>query len=158
MSQSTPIFDIPAAGALPRPSAATRTILIASSAIAVAIGASILLDPVAFHASNGIAFDTNASTMSEVRAPGAALLVLGAMMAFGAFVRSLSTMSMSIAAAVYLSYGFARVLSFGLDGLPAVGLIAATGIELALGALCIASLIAGARTQAALARTMEGGA
>lgn len=122
-----------------------RLLLVTSGLVAAGIGAAILVDPASFHASNGIVVAPDASLLSELRAPGGALLVLGAMMLVGAFRRAFAFASTSIAAAVYLAYGASRVLSFALDGLPATGLVGATAIELALGAACAVALVRAAR-------------
>ncbi len=135
-----------------QPTKTTRTLLGLSSILAIGIGASILLAPTTFHASNGITIGQNPSLLSEVRAPGAALLVLGAMMLVGAFVRSFTFASTSIAMAVYLSYGSARLLSIGLDGMPAPGLVIAMGIELLLGGLCAMALVRSVRLKTVAGR------
>lgn len=128
-----------------------RALLVLSSLIAIGIGAALLLDPNAFHASNGIELPADASLLSEVRAPGAALLVLGALMGVGVFARSFTFASTAIAAAVYLAYGGARLVSLALDGVPAPGLLGATALELAVGAACAAALVRGTRrTRAAV--------
>jgi len=54
-----------------------RALLVTSGLIAATIGASILLAPAQFHASNGIELAADPNLLSEVRAPGGALLVLG---------------------------------------------------------------------------------
>ena len=53
-----------------RPTTSTRTLLALSGLIAIGIGASILIAPAWFHASNGIELGTDANLLSEVRAPG----------------------------------------------------------------------------------------
>ena len=75
----------------------------------------------------------------------AALLVLGAMMLVGAFSRSFTLASTSIAAAVYLAYGASRLLSIALDGMPDPGLVGAAAIELVLGAVCAVALVRSTR-------------
>lgn len=123
-----------------QPTKTLRILLLLSGLAAIAIGASILFTPAQFHASNGIVLGTDANQLSEVRAPGGALLVLGAMMLVGVFVRSFTLASTSIASAVYLAYGAARLLSIGLDGMPGLGLVVATAVELLLGVLCAIAL------------------
>ena len=109
-----------------------------SGLIAVAIGIALLLAPAAMHGANGVELSPNASLLSEIRAPGGALLALGGLILSGAFIPRLRFSATLIAAAVYLSYGFARLLSIAVDGMPATGLIGATLTELVLGALCAA--------------------
>ena len=124
-----------------RPSLFVRLLLLASALVASGVGASILIAPAWFHAANGIDLGVDPSLWSEVRAPGAALLALGALIGCGAFVPTFTVPSAAIAAAVYLSYGLARCVSLVIDGWPAPGLVGAMGIELALGGACLVFLL-----------------
>ena len=118
-----------------------RLLLAISSLIAISIGAMILFAPAQFHATHGIELGADPNLLSEVRAPGGALLVLGILMGVGAFVRRFTFASMSIAAAVYSAYGASRLVSLGLDGVPEAGLLAATLIELVIGVSCAFALV-----------------
>ena len=122
-------------------SRSTRALLTVSGLIALVIGASILLAPAQFHATYGTVLGDDANLLSEIRAPGGALLVLGALMLVGVFVNSFAFTSVTIAAAVYLSYGLARIVSVALDGVPAGALLGALAIELAIGAASGITLI-----------------
>lgn len=133
-----------------------RFLLVASGLIAAGIGASILFAPAWFHASHGIELGADASLLSEVRAPGGALLVLGAMMLVGAFATSFTFASTAIAAAVYLAYGVSRLVSLGFDGVPDSGLVAAAVLELAIGAACGVVLLCSTRGGRSLS-TSSGG-
>lgn len=133
----------------------SRVLLVLSSIVAVLIGTSILFAPASFHASNGIEFATDASTLSEVRAPGGALLALGALMLVGLFVKAFAVTSLSVAAAVYLAYGVSRVIGLAIDGIPADGLVVATLIELALGSSALIALIRMARRASATQQSTE---
>ena len=126
-------------------------LLLLCGALALAIGAGLTFAPVAFAASNGITLDPSASALSEARAPGGALLALGAFMLAGAWRADLRPAASWVAAGVYLPYGLARLVGLVLDGLPGPGLLVALGLELALGALALAAARtspAGARLQA----------
>ncbi len=57
------------------------------------------------------------------------------------FVQAFTLAATAIGAAVYLAYGGARLLSIGLDGVPGPGLLAATAIELVMGAMCAVALV-----------------
>ncbi len=118
-----------------------RFLLGSSSLIALVIGASILFAPAWFHGFNGIELGADPSLLSEVRAPGGALMVLGALMGVSLFVPSFTQTSTLIAAAVYLAYGLSRLLSLGLDGMPSPGLLGATALELAIGVACVSALL-----------------
>jgi hypothetical protein len=122
-----------------------RILLVICGLIAIGIGASILFAPAQFHASYGTELGTNANLLSEIRAPGGALLVLGFLMLIGVVVKPFALASTSIAAAVYSAYGVSRLLSIGLDGRPGDGLLTATAIELLLGVACTVALIRATR-------------
>ena len=110
-----------------------RATLLLSGLIAAGIGATILLDPAGFHAGHDIALGTDASLLSEVRAPGGALMALGLLTLAGAFARSLAPTAAAVGTTVYLSYGVSRLVALTLDGLPHPGLLVATAAELLLG-------------------------
>ncbi|MHC4378333.1 MAG: DUF4345 domain-containing protein [Planctomycetota bacterium] len=103
-----------------QPTKLHRTYLILAGLAATWIGFALVSDPHAFHATNGIELSSAANAMSEVRAPGAALLAFGAVL--------------------YLGYGFGRVVSVALDGNPGEGLLGAMAIEFVLGALALLCL------------------
>ncbi|MEM9802397.1 MAG: DUF4345 domain-containing protein [Planctomycetota bacterium] len=135
-----------------QPTISLRFLLFVSGLLATGIGASILFDPAAFHATHGIELGSDANLMSEVRAPGGALMVLGLLMLLGVWVRTFTLAATSIAAAVYLAYGASRLVSLALDGVPAPGLVGATAIELALGAACLFALVHAMRHSSANGR------
>lgn len=110
-----------------------QVILAVAGLVLAAVGSALLLAPAAMHGSNGVDLGDDASLLSEARAPGGALLVLGAIVVAGAFVRRLRLPAAMIAAAVYLAYGLSRLLSMALDGMPAPGLVVAAGLEIAFG-------------------------
>lgn len=118
-----------------------KLLLVVSGLVAMAIGGSILTVPDAFYASSGITLSRDANLMSEIRAPGGALLGSGALILLGAFLQSFAVASLTIGATVYLSYGASRLLSMAVDGLPGSSLIVASGVELAIGALCLYALL-----------------
>ena len=115
-------------------SRALKTILSISGVILIAVGGTLLTAPAVMHAANGVDLGSNASLLSEVRAPGGALLALGGLVLAGAFVRRLTLSATMISATVYLAYGSSRLLSMALDGLPAPGLLFTAGLEIAIGA------------------------
>ena len=128
-----------------QPTKTLRVLLVVAGLVAFSVGVPILLDPAGFHAVNGIELGDAASLLSEVRAPGGALALLGALMLLGAFVRSFAFTSTSIGAAVYLAYGASRLVGLALDGRPADGLVVAAGIELVLGGALGLALLRAAR-------------
>ncbi|PLS21091.1 DUF4345 domain-containing protein [Neptunicoccus cionae] len=115
----------------------SKAVLFLAGAISVGIGAAVLIIPEAFFAYNGIVLHQDPSLLSEVRAPGGTLLVLGVFMLAGVFRSGLATAARNIAAAVFLSYGFARILSVAVDGTPDEKLVIAAVFEIGIGLLCI---------------------
>lgn len=132
-----------------QPTHALRATLFLSGAIAATIGAALLIDPVAFHASNGSQLHDNPNLLSEVRAPAGALLLVGAFGLTAAFRSRWAHSAARTLSAVYLSYALARLVSMLIDGLPGPGLLAATGIELAFGCACLWALRRDQRTSLA---------
>lgn len=115
----------------------SKAVLFLAGATSVGIGAAVLIVPEAFFAYNGIVLHQDPSLLSEVRAPGSTLLVLGVFMLVGVFKSGLTTAARNIAAAVFLSYGFARILSVAVDGTPDEKLVIAAVFEIGIGLLCI---------------------
>ncbi|MGH1348179.1 MAG: DUF4345 domain-containing protein [Nannocystales bacterium] len=116
-------------------------ILLGSGILGTCVGAGLLLVPEMFHASSGIEIGGNVSLLSETRAPGGALLAIGALITAGAFVRHLRFTATVLATVVYLSYGLGRVLSMLVDGLPSSILVQAAILELVIGGVCLAALL-----------------
>jgi hypothetical protein len=114
-----------------------KAVLFLAGATALGIGAAILIFPAAFYTSYGVTIGSDPSLLSEIRAPGGALLVMGFFMLAGLVRPGLADVSRWIAAAVFLSYGCARLLSLALDGMPDEGLVIAAVFEIAIGLLCL---------------------
>ena len=108
--------------------------------ILLGVGGAILLTPEAFHASNGIALQTNASLMSEIRAPGGLLFASGLLITVGSFRHKLRSQAVILATLVYGTFGVARLPSMALDGMPSKGIVGATAIELIVAAIGLALL------------------
>lgn len=115
-------------------SKAIKAILGISGIILLGVGSALLATPAAMHAKNGIILDSDPSLLSEVRAPGGALLACGAIVLAGVFVPRLRDPATIIAATVYGAYGISRLVSMAVDGMPAPGLVGAAGLEIVLGA------------------------
>jgi len=120
-----------------QPTKLHRTYLLFAGLAATWIGFALVTDPRAFHATNGIELASAANAMSEVRAPGAALLAFGLLIGSGAFFRSVARLSTVTSAVLYLGYGLGRVVSYAVDGNPGEGLVGAMAIEFVLGALAL---------------------
>lgn len=123
-----------------QPTKPHRILLIVSGLVAITIGAMLVLDPAGFHATNAIDLGGNVNLLSEVRAPGGALVASGILMLVGAFATHLTLAATTLGATVYLGYGLARVVSLAIDGAPSTNLVTAMAIELLLGALLVATI------------------
>lgn len=119
----------------------TPVFLAISGAIACLIGASILIIPHAFFATNEITLTSNPNLMSEIRAPGGLLFAAGLIMVSGAALRSMARAGLLTAAIVYLMYGLSRLVSLVVDGVPSSSLVGALVIELLIG-LTASALVA----------------
>lgn len=114
-----------------------RGLLIVSGLLAMAIGGAILFNPIGFHASSGVSLPVEINLLSEMRAPGGALLASGLIITLGALIRRLEFTAILLSALVYLSYGLSRLFSMYVDGMPAENLVIATALELVIGVACI---------------------
>ncbi|WP_292292949.1 DUF4345 domain-containing protein [Marivita sp.] len=104
---------------------------------ALGIGTAITITPHAFYESYGIALGSDPSLLSELRAPGAGLAALGAVMLAGVVRRALSGVALVAAFVVFLGFPAGRLVGLALDGIPSTGILAALGFELAVAALCL---------------------
>ena len=127
---------------------AEKIILSVSGLTAIGIGSAILTIPVAFYAASGIELGGDASLLNEIRAPGGALLIMGFFILAGLFRASLAGVSLWIGAAIFMSYGLSRGLSMAVDGLPDTGLVMAAAFEIAIGTLCLLSVLRRNRVEA----------
>ncbi|SFB13247.1 protein of unknown function [Poseidonocella pacifica] len=110
-----------------------------SGLTALAIGGFIVSAPHAFYASYGIALGQDASLLSELRAPGAALAGFGILMPLGIWRRAILPASVAVALTVFLAFPIGRLVGLVLDGLPSGSVIAALVVEIAIAALLVAA-------------------
>jgi hypothetical protein len=108
--------------------------------IAIGIGTTIALAPQAFYGSSGISLPDDPDLLSELRAPGTNLAVLGALIFTGALRPSMTWISALIGTVVFVAYAAGRLLGIAFDGLPSDPLLLALVIELAIGILCATAL------------------
>lgn len=132
----------------------TLIFLFLSGLLLLGIGSAILLVPHAFHASNGIVLGDDPSLLSEVRAPGGLLTASSILILFGTFRRSFRPQAMALAILVYGSFGLARLLGLVLDGMPSIGLVASTAIELIVAAIGLLILGRSGATSARSSRSL----
>lgn len=114
--------------------------LLISGPLAIGIGALLLAAPQILHASHGVILGSDPNLLSEIRAPGAALMGTGGLMLLGLWRPEHRAPALLLGATVYGAYGLARLISGLVDGVPETGLIAAAGIEAAVASLCLVAL------------------
>jgi hypothetical protein len=111
---------------------------------ALSVGAVIMAAPHAFYASYGIALGTDPSLLSELRAPGAGLAALGAVMLAGTVWPALRAAAVAAALTVFLAFPAGRLVGLLVDGAPSSGILGALVLELAIAALCLVAFRPGA--------------
>lgn len=102
----------------------------------LAIGGLLVFVPGVLFGLNGIVLDPSAAMMSEVRSPGVLILLVGIVATAGLLNQSVERPALTISAGLLLAYGAGRLISLALDGLPPASLLAASAVELGLGAWC----------------------
>lgn len=115
-------------------------ILIVSGLIAVIVGSGMLFFPTDFHASAGIVLDGAVNLTNEMRAAGGPVVAGGAIIISGAFFEPLKFTATLMAGVLYLSYGLARLISIGLDGVPSSALLQITALEILVGVISTTAL------------------
>ncbi len=116
-----------------------RATLSVAGGVAVAVGAAIALAPRSFIDIEG---EPTTDLLSETRAPGAVLLVVGVFIVFAAARRRHLHTAATMATLTYLGYGLARAASMIVDGSPSGSIVTATIVELALGVASLAAVMA----------------
>ncbi|MBT4933044.1 MAG: DUF4345 domain-containing protein [Rhodospirillaceae bacterium] len=122
-------------------SLSTRVFLAVSGLIGIAIGGALLFTPVEFQASSGINLADDVNLLSEIRAPGGALLAAGIIIVSGAFVQKITQTSILLSCLFYLSYGASRLVGVMIDGVPGNAVVAATACEIIIGLMSLCALL-----------------
>ncbi|MEM9770156.1 MAG: DUF4345 domain-containing protein [Cyanobacteria bacterium P01_D01_bin.73] len=120
-----------------RNSISLKVFLGVSGLVAIAISFGILISPTDFYALNHIDINGDVNLLSEIRAPATALLTYGALIVSGTFIPRLTFTSVALSTVLYLSYGFGRLVSMVIDGLPGISLVVSAGIEVLLGVISL---------------------
>lgn len=137
----------------------TRSALIVSGLILLAVGIPILVGPLAYQAGMGVSLPDDPTLLSDLRAMGGSLIGFGLLLVSSATWAQRLARGAAIAGAVlYLSYGLSRLLSMALDGLPTDVLIGSAAIELFVGGLLALVVVRGrsANTKGRLTRARSG--
>ncbi len=108
-----------------------------SGVTALAIGAFIFSAPQAFYHGYGIELGDSPDILSEMRAPGACLAFLGAIMLWGLIDHAKARISVWAAFCVFLAFPLGRLVSLVVDGLPGGGILGALAVEIAIAMLLI---------------------
>lgn len=114
--------------------------LSAAGLSALGVGLAITFAPHAFYAGSGVEIGHDPNLLSELRAPGANLAMLGAVIFAGVFRPELARRSAALGAAVFLAFAFGRVVGVAIDGPPGSGMLGALAFEVVIGALCLLAL------------------
>ena len=110
--------------------------LILAGIIGLYVGIGLVFYPAQLQADNGIIL-SSASHFSEARAPGASIFLAAIFALISVFRANWRRTALIIMAIFFLSYGFGRLLSLVLDGMPSSGLFYAMIGELVMGILAI---------------------
>lgn len=114
-----------------------KILLFVVGLIGFSIGIALLFFPIAFEASANIHLNKNDfSLLSEIRASGGTLIVFGTVIILGTFKSSLAKTSLQTAILLYFSYGFSRLYSIIIDGMPSQTILNAAISEIAIGIIC----------------------
>lgn len=114
-----------------------KLILLAAGVIGCIVGAGMIFTPVQFHASSGIELSPNVNLLNEMRAAGGPLFFSGIVIIAGVFVRRLTVTAWLLAALMYLSYGFGRLVAVMFDGIPDTFFLWILGFEIVVGVVCM---------------------
>ncbi|MDD9731638.1 DUF4345 domain-containing protein [Mameliella sp. AT18] len=115
---------------------------------ALVIGLCILAVPHQFYASYGISLADDASLLSELRAPGAGLAVLGGLMLWGMVKRTMRQVALAAALTVYIAFPAGRLVGVLVDGMPSGSILGALVFEVGIAALCLLAFRRGSRPPA----------
>jgi len=113
-----------------------RINLLFAGLLATVIGTLILVAPVIFYEGYDIDLAGKVDLLNETRASGGGLLVYGLLITFGSFLKPLMFSAAIASTCLYLSYGFSRLISITLDGVPTTGLVQAMILEIIVGLAC----------------------
>ncbi|MEQ8409352.1 MAG: DUF4345 domain-containing protein [Gammaproteobacteria bacterium] len=100
--------------------------------VAVLIGSFIVFEPVNMLSGYGLQPNLSPALMSELRSPGGLLFACGLVIAHSALAADNYERGLKLSTMVYGGYGITRLLSIVVDGEPAVDIMLAAAIEIAL--------------------------
>jgi hypothetical protein len=118
-----------------------KTILFLLGLFLIVIGAGRLVMPVEFYSFVGVALGSDITLLSEARGVGGMMLGSGILIFLGVFLAQLRFTSTILASLVFLSFGFARLLGIGLDGMPAEEMVQGIFFEFAFGVIALIAFL-----------------
>ncbi len=118
-----------------------KGILIILGLLLIIVGSWRLFVPIAFFENSGLVLSNEAGLLSEARATGGVVVGFGLIVLLGAFIQRLSYTSIIAAIVLFLSFGIARLIGFGLDGNPGESIIKGIFFEFVLGMLAVFAFI-----------------
>jgi len=110
-----------------------RLLLGIGAATAIVLALAILFLPGPFYAGYGIEPGTNVSLINELKAPALVILALGLLQALAVLGRVSLPLGLGAGLLLYLGFGTTRLIAMAMDGLPSIGLVAVTAVEILLG-------------------------
>lgn len=114
-----------------------KTLLFIVGLIGFSIGVALLFFPISFESSASIYLNKNDfSLLSEIRSSGGTLIVFGTVILIGAFRSSFTKISLQTAILLYFAYGFSRLYSIIVDGMPSQTILNAAISEIVIGFIC----------------------
>ncbi|MEM8633645.1 MAG: DUF4345 domain-containing protein [Pseudomonadota bacterium] len=113
----------------------TRIFVGVAGGLLLVVGTGLMFQPHDFSAANGIMVGDNPSQLSEIRAPGALLIISALFMLFSIGRARLLEPALVLITGIYGSYGLARLLSLMIDGPPVQSLFQAMILELVIAGL-----------------------
>jgi len=118
-----------------------KTLLFLLAIPLIVFGAWRLAMPVEFHAFSGIILGSDVGLLSEARGVGGLILGSGIIIMSGVFSARMRFTSTLLAALVFLSFGFARLLGVALDGVPGEMLVQGIIGEFVMGSIALVALL-----------------
>ena len=117
-----------------------KGILLILGLVLILLGSWRLFDPIGFFENSGILLSNDVGLLSEARATGGAVVGFGILVLAGAFIQKHSYTSTLVSIVLFLSFGIARLIGWGLDGNPGEKLIQGIIFEFAFGLLGVFAL------------------
>ena len=118
-----------------------KTILFLLSIPLLVLGGWRLLMPIEFHAFSGIILGSEVGLLSEARGAGGFIFASGIVIMSGVFSARMRFTSTLLAALLFLSFGFARLLGIAIDGMPGEMLIQGIIGEFVMGSIALVAFL-----------------